>query len=126
LERLFAAGAQDAWLTPIVMKKSRPAVTISVLCAPQHVDAIKQVLFRETGTLGIRATTVERQALDRDWIEVDTRGGTVRVKVGVLDGRPVSVSPEFEDCTRAAREAGVPAREIYEEAIRLARARLAD
>jgi uncharacterized protein (TIGR00299 family) protein len=126
LERLFAAGAQDAWLTPIVMKKSRPAVTISVLCSSQRVDAIRQVLFRETGTLGIRSTVVDKQVLDRDWIEVDTRGGTVRVKIGMLDGRPVSVSPEFEDCTRAAREAGVPAREIYEEATRLARGLLSE
>ena len=121
LERLFNAGAQDAWLTPIVMKKGRPAVTVSVLCSPQRQDAIRQVLFRETGTLGVRSVAVDKQALEREWIQVETRYGGVRVKIGRLDGHPVTVAPEFEDCTRVAREAGVPAREIYEEATRLAR-----
>jgi hypothetical protein len=125
LEKVFAAGAQDAWLTPIVMKKSRPAVTISVLCSPPRADAIRKVLFRETGTLGVREIQVDKQALAREIIEVDTRHGTVRVKVGLLDERPVTVAPEYEDCTRIAREAGVPARDVYEEASRLARERLA-
>ncbi len=124
LERLLAAGAQDAWLTPIVMKKSRPAVTISVLCSPQRQDAIRQVLFRETGTLGVRATPVEKQALEREWIEIRARHGTVRVKVGLLDGKVVTLAPEYEDCAKLAREAGVPAREIYEEAVHLAREEL--
>jgi pyridinium-3,5-bisthiocarboxylic acid mononucleotide nickel chelatase len=121
IERLFEAGAQDAWLTPIVMKKGRPAVTISVLCSPSRQDAIRQVLFRETGTLGVRSSSVDKQALEREWIQVSTRNGGVRVKVGLLDGRPVTVAPEYEDCARVAREAGVPARDVYEEATRLAR-----
>jgi pyridinium-3,5-bisthiocarboxylic acid mononucleotide nickel chelatase len=121
LERLFDAGAQDAWLTPIAMKKGRPAVTISVLCSPQRQDAIRQVLFRETGTLGVRSSSVDKQALEREWLTVETAHGGVRVKLGRLEGRTITVAPEFEDCVRVAREAGVPAREIYEEATRLAR-----
>jgi hypothetical protein len=121
LERLFAAGAQDAWLTPIVMKKGRPAVTISVLASPSREEAIRQVLFRETGTLGIRSSVVDKQALEREWVEVATRNGSVRVKIGRLEGNTVTVAPEFEDCVKVAREAGVPAREVYEEATRLAR-----
>jgi pyridinium-3,5-bisthiocarboxylic acid mononucleotide nickel chelatase len=121
LERLFAAGAQDAWLTPIVMKKGRPAVTISVLVSPSRQEAVRQVLFRETGTLGIRASVVDKQALEREWVEVATRHGSVRVKIGRLEGNTVTVAPEFEDCVQVAREAGVPAREVYEEATRLAR-----
>ena len=121
LERLFAAGAQDAWLTPIVMKKGRPAVTISVLASPSREEAIRQVLFRETGTLGIRSSVVDKQALEREWVEVATRHGPVRVKIGRLEGTTVTVAPEFEDCVTVAREAGVPAREVYEEATRLAR-----
>jgi len=124
LERLFAAGAQDAWLTPIVMKKSRPAVTVSVLCSPQREEAIRGVLFRETGTLGIRSVPVTKQALERDIVKVETRHGAVAVKVGMLEDRPVTVAPEFEDCTRVARDAGVPARDVYEEAVRLAREEL--
>jgi uncharacterized protein (TIGR00299 family) protein len=121
LERLFAAGAQDAWLTPIVMKKGRPAVTISVLASPSREEAIRQVLFRETGTLGIRSSVVDKQVLEREWVEVATRNGLVRVKIGRLEGNTVTVAPEFEDCVKVAREAGVPAREVYEEATRLAR-----
>jgi pyridinium-3,5-bisthiocarboxylic acid mononucleotide nickel chelatase len=124
LERLFEAGAQDAWLTPIVMKKGRPAVTISVLCSPTRQEAIRQVLFRETGTLGIRGIPVEKQALEREWIEVRTAHGNVRVKIGRLEGAAVSVSPEYEDCAAVARVAGIPVREVYEEAGRLAHEQL--
>ncbi|HXF35610.1 MAG TPA: nickel pincer cofactor biosynthesis protein LarC [Actinomycetota bacterium] len=124
VDRLLAAGAQDAWLTPIVMKKGRPAVTISVLCSPQRAEALSRLLFLETGTLGVRTTHVRKRALEREVIEVATSRGPVRVKVGFLDGRPAGVAPEHDDCARIARETGAPAREIYEEAVRLARERL--
>lgn len=121
LERLFAAGAQDAWLTPIVMKKGRPAVTVSVLCASPRAEALRQVLFRETGTLGVRWSPVAKHALEREWIEVETRHGRVRVKVGRLEGRAVTVAPEYEDCAALARESGVAVRDVYGEAVRLGR-----
>ena len=124
LERLFAAGAQDAWLTPMVMKKSRPAVTVSVLCSTEREASIRHVLFRETGTLGVRVTPVAKHALEREIVKVETRYGPVAVKVGFLEGKRVSVAPEFEDCARDAREAGVPAREVYQEALRLAQEEL--
>ena len=120
LEQLHAAGAQDAWLTPIVMKKSRPAVKVSVLCAASKESDIRKVLFRETGTLGVRAVPVMKHALGREQMEVETEHGRVSVKIGYLDGRPVTVAPEFEDCVRVARAAGVPAKNVYQEAIRLA------
>lgn len=126
LERLFEAGAQDAWLTPIIMKKGRPAVTISVLCDLARADAMRRLLFRETGTLGIRTSAVEKTALDRDWLDVRTDHGPVRVKLGMLDDAVVTASPEFEDCVRLARESGVPARDVYEQASRLARETLHD
>ncbi len=121
LERLLAEGAQDAWLTPIIMKKGRPAVTISVLCGPDHADDLRALLFRETGTLGVRTSRVEKRALDREHITVATRHGSVRVKVGSLAGSTMSVSPEYEDCARVALEASVPLKEVFDEAIRLAR-----
>jgi uncharacterized protein (DUF111 family) len=124
LERLLDAGAQDAWLTPIVMKKGRPAVTVSVLCAGAAEPGLRRILFRETGTLGVRSTPVSKVALDREWLKVETSAGPVAVKVGLLDGHLVTVAPEFEDCARAAREHGVPARDVHEEALRLARAAL--
>jgi uncharacterized protein (TIGR00299 family) protein len=125
LERLLSSGAQDAWLTPIVMKKSRPAVTISVLCAAAREPDLRRILFRETGTLGIRSTPVTKHALERDVLKVETSAGPIAVKVGMLDGHPVTVAPEYEDCARAARESGIPARDVHEEALRLAREELA-
>jgi uncharacterized protein (DUF111 family) len=124
LERLLSAGAQDAWLTPIVMKKGRAAVTISVLCGADREDELRALLFRETGTLGVRSSRVDKRALAREEVTVATRYGSVGVKVGTLDGEPVSVAPEYEDCARVARETGVPLREIYEEALRLGRVEL--
>jgi pyridinium-3,5-bisthiocarboxylic acid mononucleotide nickel chelatase len=126
LERLIEAGAQDAWLTPIVMKKGRPAVTISVLCSTQRAEDMRTLLFRETGTLGVRTTSVEKRALERSSIEVNLPDGTVTVKVGFLDGRAVTIAPEYEHCARVARKGGVAARDIYEQAVRLAREQLTD
>jgi len=121
LDRLLAAGAQDAWLVPIVMKKGRPAVTICVLCSADRTDRLRDILFRETGTLGVRATAVTKTALDRSVTKVETRYGAVGVKVGHLEGSVVSLAPEYDDCARLAREAGVPLRAVYDEAMRLAR-----
>ena len=106
------------------MKKSRPAVKVSVLCEGSREDEIRAVLFQETGTLGVRAVPVIKTALGREQLEVDTSHGRVGVKIGYLDGTAVTVAPEFEDCVRVARAAGVPAKDVYEEATRLARARL--
>ena len=124
LERLFDEGAQDAWLTPILMKKGRPAVAVSVLCSAQQQDAMREVLYRETGTLGVRASLVAKRMLERTVLDVATSWGPIRVKVGFLDGRPVTISPEYEDCAQAARASGVAVRKIYEEAGREARAQL--
>jgi uncharacterized protein (DUF111 family) len=126
LERLFQAGAQDAWLTPIVMKKGRPGVTLSVLCSPDRAEPIREIVFAETGTLGVRTRPVEKEALERDSVKVETPFGAVGVKVGRRHGRVVSISPEFEDCARIAREAAVPAKDVFAEALRLARETLAE
>jgi uncharacterized protein (DUF111 family) len=107
------------------MKKGRPAVTVSVLCSPARQEALRHVLFRETGTLGIRGMPVQKQALEREWIEVRTAHGEVRVKIGRLEGVVVSVAPEYEDCAAIARVAGIPAREVYDDAGALAREELA-
>ena len=124
LERLFDEGAQDAWLTPILMKKGRPAVAVSVLCSAEQQDAMREVLYRETGTLGVRASLVAKRMLERTVLDVTTSWGPIRVKVGFLDGRAVTISPEYEDCARAARSSGVAVRKIYEEAGREARGQL--
>ena len=108
IERLFAAGAQDAWLTPIVMKKGRLAVTIWVLVLAAATGGDPSGAVPETGTLGVRTSQVDKRVLDREWVEVATRHGSVRVKVGRSAGHAVTVAPEFEDCAQIAREIGGP------------------
>lgn len=110
LDRLIAAGALDVWLTPIQMKKGRPATKLSVLAEPAARDALAQLVFRETTTLGVRMTSMERQVLPRTVVEVATRFGPMRVKVA--GGH---AAPEYDDCARAAAAHGVPLRDVLEE-----------
>ena len=119
-ERLLAAGASDAWLTPIHMKKGRPAVTLSVLCPPGTEARVREVLFRETSTLGVRGVPVRKWMLERRSVEVALAGRKVRVKLGLDGGRAVTVSPEFEDCARLAGETGLPLKEVMARAQALA------
>ncbi len=118
MERLFEAGALDVFYTPIVMKKSRPATLVSVLSEPPLVDALSEILFRETTTLGLRLTEVGRRCLDREWRQVQTEYGPVRVKLGRWNDEIVSIAPEYEDCIRLAKEKGVPAKAVYDAARR--------
>jgi pyridinium-3,5-bisthiocarboxylic acid mononucleotide nickel chelatase len=96
-----------------------------VLCSRRDESAMRDLVFREAGTLGVRATPVSKHALDRDTIAVATPNGTVRVKIGYLDGRAVTVAPEYEDCAEIARATGEAVRDVYVEAAREARATLA-
>jgi uncharacterized protein (TIGR00299 family) protein len=116
MDELFAAGALDVFYTPIVMKKSRPATLVSVLAEPPLVDALSEILFRETTTLGVRVTDVARRCLEREWREVETEYGPVRMKIGRLNGEVVNVAPEYEDCAGLAKEKGVPIADVYEAA----------
>jgi hypothetical protein len=116
MERLLEAGALDVFYTPIVMKKSRPATLVSVLSEPPLVDSLCDILFRETTTLGLRLTEVGRRCLDREWREVQTEYGPVRVKIGRLGDEILNVAPEYEDCVRLAREKGVPVKAVYDAA----------
>jgi len=115
-EQLMAAGALDAFLTPIQMKKNRPGVLVSVLCDEAHVAAMEEILFRETTTLGVRRYQVSRHKLRRQATEVATRFGPIRGKLGWIDGRPPTFSPEHDDCARVAAGHGVPLREVHEAA----------
>jgi uncharacterized protein (TIGR00299 family) protein len=117
LDLLLAAGALDAFYTPIHMKKGRPGILITVLSPLSAADALEDVLFRETTTLGVRRQEWRRTALEREIRSVSTRFGDVRVKVGRRHGRVCNVQPEFEDCARAAREHGVPAKEVWAAAL---------
>lgn len=114
--QLLAAGALDAFVTPIQMKKNRPGVMITVLCDEALVPAMEEILFRETTTLGVRRYPVSRHKLNRKAAEVATAFGPVKGKLGWLDGRPPTFSPEYEDCARVAAASGVPLREVYRAA----------
>ena len=111
---LFEAGASDVFFTPIVMKKSRPAVTLSVLCPPALEAPLVEVILRETTTFGLRTTTVSKTAIEREERMVTTSLGDVRVKIGKVRGKALKAKPEFEDCRRIARERGIPLREVLE------------
>jgi hypothetical protein len=120
VERLFAQGALDVTLTPILMKKGRPANTLSVL-APLHiVPKLSRLMLQETSTFGVRVYEVWRQKLERFSRNIDTCYGLIPVKCGVLDGKIVQAAPEYEACKRAAHAHGVPVRLVYTEAVRLA------
>lgn len=113
---LMAAGALDTFLTPIQMKKNRPGVMITVLCDRSRLAALEEILFRETTTLGIRRYEVGRHKLQRKATAVETPFGTVRGKLGWIEGRPATFSPEYEDCARVASEQNVALREVYDAA----------
>ena len=107
------SGALDAWITPVLMKKGRPAHVISALCPAAAAARVEEVLFRHSSTLGVRRSRWQRRCLDRSWETVETPWGPVRVKVGRLGARTMNRAPEFEDCQRVAREHGVPLKDVY-------------
>ncbi len=116
LQRLMAAGAYDAFATGIQMKKQRPGVLLTVLCAPERRDIFNNLIFRESTTFGLREHLTHRTMLARESREVATPHGTVRVKVGRWQGCPITASPEYEDCVRCADAAGVAVRIVYDAA----------
>jgi len=120
VDKLMTAGALDASLTPIIMKKSRPAVSLSVMSLPQDTPRLLKIIFTETPTLGVRLQKVERRKLPRETRAVSTRYGDVRVKLSWFEGRVRDISPEFDDCKKLAAAQNVPLREIYREAIQTA------
>ena len=122
ISALLSAGASDAWLTPIVMKKGRPAHTLSVLVATERVDAVRREVYRHTPTIGLRVQQVEKHALDREMTAVELHGHPVAVKVARLDGEVLNVQPEFEDVATAAAALGVPVKVLMAEAIAAAHA----
>jgi uncharacterized protein (TIGR00299 family) protein len=117
LSRLLEAGASDAWLTPILMKKGRPAQTLSVLVQPGHESGVLAVVFSETSAIGLRRTEVEKVALDREIATVTVGGHRVAVKVARRDGLVVNVQPEFDDVASAAAALGRPLKAVLAEAI---------
>ena len=120
-EKLASAGALEVTCTPLVAKKSRPAFRLSALCPRSRLDAVAEAIFRETTSFGLRAHPVERLALQRRVERVSTPWGEVRVKVGLLEGKVVTRTPEYEDCASLAEKAGLAVKEVYLAALQAAR-----
>jgi len=121
LERLLEAGAADAWITPVHMKKGRPGITLSVLCAPGQEAALREVVWRETSTLGMRGVPVRKWMLERRTVTVALSGpggeaARVRVKLGLDGDRVINVAPEYADCAQLAAERGQPLKEVMARA----------
>jgi hypothetical protein len=111
MERAFEAGALDCWFTPIQMKKNRPATMLSVLCDPARREELAALLYRETTTLGLRFSELDRECLERRIRRFETKLGAVDVKIAELRGRIINAKPEFEQLRRIAVERGIPLRE---------------
>jgi hypothetical protein len=118
-DRLFAAGALDVFLTAVQMKKGRPGTLLTVLTEPAHREPLCELLFRETTTLGVRFHPVQRDTLERQWVEVPVGGGRVRIKLSMRRGEVLNAVPEFDDCLRIANETGRPVKAVHTEALRV-------
>ena len=116
IDRLFGAGALDVFLQPVIMKRGRPGIVVTALCAPDRVSDLSQALFEESTTIGVRWSEWRRARLDREMIVLTTAYGAIPFKVSRLGGRIMTVTPEFADVARIAREKSLPAREVLEQA----------
>jgi uncharacterized protein (TIGR00299 family) protein len=121
LERLFEAGARDAWLAPVQMKKNRPGVVLSVIAPVEERDRLAAIVLSETTAIGVRMYAVQRRILPRTVSEVVTDYGPVRVKIAEAPGGHLNIAPEYEDCRRLASERGVPLKLVYQAAMAAAR-----
>lgn len=117
MERLLEAGALDVYFTPVQMKKSRPGTLVTLLCRRPKLEELAGILLTESGSLGCRYHAASRFEAEREILEVPTAFGTVRIKRARLDGRPLAIAPEFEDCRRLALASGAPWREVYRAAL---------
>jgi pyridinium-3,5-bisthiocarboxylic acid mononucleotide nickel chelatase len=112
MDRLYAAGALEVFYVPVQMKKNRPGTLLTVIVAPERRPAIADVIFRETTTIGVRYTEVERECLAREIVTVDTPLGAVRFKISSRHGHAVTATPEFEDCARLAAANNLPVKDV--------------
>jgi uncharacterized protein (TIGR00299 family) protein len=115
IDKLFTSGALDVYLTPIIMKKGRPSIKISVLCTTNKVEKIKKVLFKETTTFGVRNFKVCKTMLEREFIKVKTSYGEVTIKEAYYKGEKIKSKLEYEECKKIANSTDIPINEVYEK-----------
>jgi hypothetical protein len=121
MDALFQAGAMDVYITPLIMKKTRPAAMLSVLCGTGNEESVMDILFRETSTVGLRKYRVEKTMLHRTTEELETPFGKVRVKSAWYRGKCIKKKPEYEDCILLARQHHIPLSRVYREVEQLIR-----
>lgn len=115
--KLFEAGAGDVWITPIIMKKGRPALILSVICEEEQTEAIREILFTESTSIGLRIISCTKETLHREFEEIETRFGKVMIKKSYFNDRLVSVKPEADRCAAIATETGQPMKQVVQEII---------
>ena len=121
MDQLFSQGALDVFLTPIQMKKNRPAHMLSVVVYEQDLRGMLEVLFSESTTLGVRIREIKRLRLTQQNFIAETKYGKIKVKVGIFEGEIKNIAPEYEDCKKMAKQHQVPLKEVYEEAMKVIR-----
>lgn len=119
MEKLFNIGAMDVFMTPIIMKKGRPGIKLSVLCSIEAEKIMTQTLLTETTTLGVRKHKVEKTMLKREFSKISTKYGEITVKTSLFNGEKVKCKPEYDDCKRLAKENSIAISEIYSEVNRV-------
>ncbi|MEO5360417.1 MAG: nickel pincer cofactor biosynthesis protein LarC [Nitrospirota bacterium] len=118
MDKLFRAGALDVYITPVIMKKCRPAALLTVIAQEDMIGQLSTIIFEETTTIGLRYHSVSREMLQRDISAVDTKYGEIRIKTARRNGKILNISAEYEDCKRAAEEFSVPVKTVIGEALR--------
>ena len=118
LEKALLAGALDVYTTALQMKKNRPGTLLTILCRPEDTDALMSLVFAETTTFGVRTHRAKRRALQREWVNVSTGYGSVRIKLSRSNGHILHVTPEYDDCRKLAVENDVPLQQVISEALR--------
>ena len=117
MERALEEGALDVMCAPVMMKKGRMGSLLTVLCRPEQCEVLEELLLRETTTLGIRVREEDRVILQRRFVEVETAFGSIRIKIGSRNGEDLNLMPEYEDCAQAARQHGVPLKQVMQAAL---------
>jgi uncharacterized protein (DUF111 family) len=108
----------DVYTTALQMKKNRPGTLLTILCRPEDTDALMSLVFAETTTFGVRTHSAKRRALQREWVNVSTGYGSVRIKLSRWNGHILHVTPEYDDCRKLAVENDVPLQQVISEALR--------
>lgn len=118
MDLLIDSGANDVYYTSIYMKKNRPGILLQLLCSHSNLDKMKQILFKETTTLGVRYYPLTVHRAERRFRKVSTKWGDITVKEGIYEGQVIQSSPEFEECKKIAESHNIPLKKVYEQVLK--------